>query len=155
MVVAIVAAPAFAQDLTQGKTPAQLFAGDCAACHKSPQGLAKSGDVRSIASFLTEHYTTKPDMAQALAGYKPGFSLFGRKEAPPGLYIWGDVGRGKSMLMDMFFENASIAPKLRVHFNAFMVDVHARIHAERQRSDRGDPIPLVARAIAMWKRVSS
>jgi hypothetical protein len=60
---------ASAQDLTQGKTPAQLFAGDCAACHKSSQGLAKDNDPRSLATFLREHYTTKPEMAEALAAY--------------------------------------------------------------------------------------
>ena len=90
-------------------------------------------------------------LARALADYRPGFSLFGRKEAPKGLYIWGDVGRGKSMLMDLFFEGAPIQPRLRVHFNAFMVDVHARIHAERQRG--ADPIPAVARAIANEARL--
>ena len=66
---ALVGAPAWAQDLTQGKTPAQLFAGDCAACHKSPQGLAKQNDARALAGFLREHYTTKPEMAEALAVY--------------------------------------------------------------------------------------
>ena len=63
---------ALAQDLTQGKTPAQLFAGDCAVCHKSPQGLAKDNDPRAIANFLREHYTTKPEMADALAAYVLG-----------------------------------------------------------------------------------
>jgi cell division protein ZapE len=92
-------------------------------------------------------------LARALAVYKPGFSLFGKKEAPMGLYIWGDVGRGKSMLMDLFFEDAPIQPKLRVHFNAFMVDTHARIHAERQRAGSSDPIPVVARAIAAEARL--
>jgi cell division protein ZapE len=87
-------------------------------------------------------------LAQALAGYKPGFSLFGKKGAPKGLYIWGDVGRGKSMLMDFFFETAPVSPKIRLHFNAFMMDVHGRIHAERQRAGSSDPIPVVARAIA-------
>ena len=97
-------------------------------------------------------------LSQALEGYKPGFSLFGKKafdlfgrRMPPGtrgLYIWGDVGRGKSMLMDLFFEDAPVSPKLRLHFNAFMVEVHGRIHAERQKADTGDPIPAVARAIA-------
>jgi hypothetical protein len=72
IIAGVASGPALAQDLTQGKTPAQLFAGDCATCHKSPQGLARGGDPRSVASFLREHYTTKPDMAQALAGYLVG-----------------------------------------------------------------------------------
>jgi hypothetical protein len=67
--VALAATPALAQDFTQGKTPAQLFAGDCAACHKTPQGLAHGTDARSIAGFLREHYTTKPEMADALAAF--------------------------------------------------------------------------------------
>ena len=90
-------------------------------------------------------------LSRALGDYKPGFSLFGKKEAPKGLYIWGDVGRGKSMLMDLFFETAPVEQKLRLHFNAFMVDTHAQIHAERQRGN--DPIPTVARAIAAKARL--
>jgi cell division protein ZapE len=88
-------------------------------------------------------------LARLLAKYRPGrFSFFARKEPPRGLYIWGDVGRGKSMLMDMFFGEAAIAPKRRVHFNAFMTDVHARLHAERAKPDTSDPIPAMARALA-------
>jgi cell division protein ZapE len=89
-------------------------------------------------------------LANALKGYKAGTSRFFRRaQTPPrGLYIWGDVGRGKSMLMDLFFEFTPIANKRRVHFNAFMVDIHARIHAERQKAGSTDPIPPVARAIA-------
>lgn len=99
----------------------------------------------------------KPDAAQeaavarlqglgaALKHYRPGRRLF-RRAAPKGLYIWGDVGRGKSMLMDLFFETAPIAKKQRVHFNAFMVETHARIHALRARES--DPIPPAARLIA-------
>jgi hypothetical protein len=68
IVGAVASGPSLAQDFTEGKSPAQLFAGDCAACHKSPQGLAKS-DAHSVASFLREHYTTKPEMADALAAY--------------------------------------------------------------------------------------
>jgi hypothetical protein len=68
IVGAVASGPAIAQDFTQGKTPAQLFASDCGACHKAPQGLAKS-DARSVSSFLREHYTTKPEMADALAAY--------------------------------------------------------------------------------------
>ena len=61
-----------AQDYSAGKTPAQLFASDCSACHKSPQGLAKGTDTRSLASFLREHYTTKPESAGALAAFVAG-----------------------------------------------------------------------------------
>jgi cell division protein ZapE len=88
-------------------------------------------------------------LARRLAKYRPGvFSLFRRQEAPRGLYIWGDVGRGKSMLMDLFFAEAAIAPKRRVHFNAFMVDVHTRLHTERAKPDVSDPIAIVARQLA-------
>ena len=70
-----------------------------------------------------------------------------------GLYLHGDVGRGKTMLMDMFFETAPIAAKRRIHFNAFMGDVHDRVHAIREAERLGqqaksDPIEPVARAIA-------
>lgn len=93
------------------------------------------------------------ELARALAR-KPGFSLF-RKPAEPakGLYIWGDVGRGKTLLMDMFFEEAAVAKKRRAHFNRFMMDVHAGIHAERQKPGSSDPIPVVARAIAEEARL--
>jgi len=65
-----------------------------------------------------------------------------------GLYLWGDVGRGKTMLMDLFFAAVSVTRKRRVHFNAFMVEIHARLHAERQCGTSDDPIPPVARRIA-------
>ncbi len=82
--------------------------------------------------------------------------LFGSKPdsgAPKGLYIWGGVGRGKSMLMDMFFERADVGKKRRVHFHAFMAQVHADIFKYRQALRRGevkgeDPIEPVAEAIA-------
>ena len=93
-------------------------------------------------------------LARRLAKYRPGrFSLFGRKEVPRGLYIWGDVGRGKSMLMDMFFEEAATQPKRRAHFNAFMTDVHARLHVERAKPEAGDPIVAVAGALAAEARL--
>ncbi len=72
--------------------------------------------------------------------------------APHGLYIWGKVGRGKSMLMDLFFEAVDLSPKRRVHFHAFMAEVHDRIGAARARVP-GDPIPEVAKEIAASARL--
>ena len=76
--------------------------------------------------------------------------------APPphGLYLYGDVGTGKSMLMDLFY--ATLPPHLtkrrrRVHFHAFMIDVHKRIHQVKAQGDAGgikDPILYVARDLA-------
>jgi hypothetical protein len=63
------AARAEPTDYSAGKTPAQLFSGDCAACHQSPRGLAKGKDQRSLAEFLREHYTTKAEIAGVIATY--------------------------------------------------------------------------------------
>lgn len=68
-------------------------------------------------------------------------------EPPRGLYMWGGVGRGKSMLMDLFFETVQVQRKRRVHFHEFMLDVHARL-AEARRGEKGDPIPPVVEALA-------
>ena len=92
--------------------------------------------------------------AFAAAGRTGGFlarlGLMRRREpaaeAPKGIYIHGAVGRGKSMLMDLFFETAPVAAKRRVHFHAFMTEVHDRAHRMRKRA--GDPIPGLAAAVA-------
>ena len=74
--------------------------------------------------------------------------LAGRKpDAVCGVYLWGAVGRGKSMLMDLFYDQLAIQRKRRVHFHAFMLDVHARMR-EVRKTESGDPIPLVAEALA-------
>ncbi len=75
-------------------------------------------------------------------------SLFRVRVSPPrGVYLHGAVGRGKTMLMDLFFELCSFAPKRRLHFHAFMSEVHERIQRGRATTD-GDPIPFVAAEIA-------
>jgi cell division protein ZapE len=73
--------------------------------------------------------------------------MLGKAPEPPrGIYLWGDVGRGKSMLMDLFFESVQVRRKRRVHFHAFMLEVHSRIAAEREKQI-GNPIPPVAEAM--------
>jgi hypothetical protein len=68
--VAAGAVPVRAQDnFDAGKTPAQLYAADCAICHKTPQGLAKGGGVFGLAGFLREHYTASREAAAAIAAY--------------------------------------------------------------------------------------
>ena len=64
-----------------------------------------------------------------------------------GVYLWGGVGRGKSMLMDLFHETLPVEQKRRAHFHEFMQEVHTRLRAERAR-ERGDPIGPVAAALA-------
>ncbi len=70
-----------------------------------------------------------------------------RRERPSGVYLWGGVGRGKSMLMDLAFEQLEIVPKRRVHFHEFMIETHARLRDARTSED-GDPIEPVAEQIA-------
>jgi hypothetical protein len=72
--MACASAAADAQDLTAGKTPAQLFQSDCAECHRSPSSVAGTRDVRALAGFLREHYTTKSETAGALAAYLSSFT---------------------------------------------------------------------------------
>ncbi|HVJ70124.1 MAG TPA: cell division protein ZapE [Sphingomicrobium sp.] len=73
--------------------------------------------------------------------------LFGKKEPPRGVYLWGGVGRGKSMLMDLAFDNLDIEPKRRTHFHAFMLEVHGLLR-EARKSEEGDPVIRVAEQIA-------
>lgn len=85
-------------------------------------------------------------LAEALRAYdRP--RLFSRPRRRSGLYLWGPVGRGKSMLMDLFFEAAPVIVKRRVHFHDFMLEIHAAI-AKARREHRGDPIRHVADEVA-------
>jgi cell division protein ZapE len=119
-----------------------------------------SGPVRVAYDGLIAAHELKPDPAQAravaaldrlAAGLKSdgGFlsRLFGsNEESPAGVYLWGGVGRGKSMLMDLAFDTIDITPKRRVHFHEFMLETHARLRAARE-SEEGDPIEPAAEQI--------
>ncbi|MBC6416979.1 MAG: cell division protein ZapE, partial [Rhodospirillales bacterium] len=85
------------------------------------------------------------------SGWKARLGLARRYEDPPqGLYIYGPVGTGKSMLMNIFFEAVEIAKKRRVHFHAFMTELQDRLHAWRQttKGKEADPLPTLAASLA-------
>ena len=116
--------------------------------------------VRAAYDQLIAAHELKPDAAQARAvaaldrlasnGAREGLlsRLFGtRDDGPAGVYLWGGVGRGKSMLMDLAFEHLDVTPKRRVHFHEFMIETHERLRQARQREE-GDPIEPVAEQIA-------
>ena len=121
------------------------------------QALVAAGELRPDAAQVA--VVDRLDaLAIALAApvAKPGLLArwrgAGPVAAPRGLYIWGGVGRGKSMLMDLFYAHAQVSPKRRVHFHEFMLEVHGLLHAERQKGGP-DPIPPVAAQLAAGARL--
>jgi cell division protein ZapE len=121
-----------------------------------------SGPVGSAYQELVRAGELKPDPAQERAvvaldrlatELKNGRSgllgkLLGRKKPSlAGVYLWGGVGRGKSMLMDLAFDHIDVQPKRRVHFHAFMLETHARLR-EKRKDEEGDPLDRVAEDIA-------
>jgi len=118
------------------------------------RGLVSAGELRPDPE--QERAAAALDrLAAELASPEPGLlgKLFGAKRAAPGgLYLWGGVGRGKSMLMDLAFRAIPIRPKRRAHFHEFMAEVHERLREARLREE-GDPIHPVADAIARDARL--
>jgi cell division protein ZapE len=123
------------------------------------QALVASGAIEPDAA-QAEAAEALAELEARLANYKPVRKkrllgrLFADKDAPPprGLYVHGEVGRGKTMLMDLFFQHSSVVHKRRAHFHEFMAEVHERIYGYRQNIARGeiadgDVIALTAAAI--------
>jgi len=122
-----------------------------------------SGPVARAYAELLAAGELRPDPAQKaavtaldrLATSGGGFLsrlLSNSPSGPEGVYLWGGVGRGKSMLMDLAFEHLPIAPKRRVHFHEFMLETHARLRRLREREE-GDPIEPAAEEIASEARL--
>lgn len=126
------------------------------------EALAASGDIERdhaqeiVAGKLTRLEASLAEHRLARKSSALGWLFASRQRRDPeikGLYIHGEVGRGKTMLMDMFFARSAIARKRRAHFHEFMSEAHERIHAFRQRLKRGeiaedDPVRLAATALA-------
>jgi cell division protein ZapE len=115
------------------------------------QALVSAGELRT--DLTQADAAGRLDRLQAqLEAIPPRGSILWRlgktRAVPPrGLYLWGGVGRGKSMLMDLFYDCLGIKRKRRVHFHEFMLEVHDRLRDER-RKEAGDPIAPVVAALA-------
>jgi len=103
--------------------------------------IAKLEDLRQ---GLESNSRSRKSLMQRLGRQRP--------EQQPGLYLWGGVGAGKSMLMDLFFSATHIERKRRVHFHAFMQEIHAAIHTYRKEGIE-DPVQPVAAGIASGARL--
>ena len=112
--------------------------------------------VVELLDCLADELSQPTSPARASFGWL--FGARGPVTAPMGLYIHGAVGRGKTMLMDLFFEAVPVERKRRAHFQGFMADAHARIFEWRQKRKAGavrgdDPIAPVAEQIASAARL--
>lgn len=96
-----------------------------------------------------QHYTP-PELASEQKGWRKLLSRKTKSEAPQSVYFWGGVGRGKSFLMDCFFDTAAFNPKRRVHFHAFMQRVQNDLKDHNQQED---PLQIVADNIAREARL--
>lgn len=107
---------------------------------------ADPAQIAALAAFERLHVAlasaTPPTLWQRLRGE--------RAPTPRGLYVWGSVGRGKTFLMDLFFDALPISAKRRVHFHRFMQDLHAEL---RTLAGHSDPLVTVAQRIATQTRV--
>jgi cell division protein ZapE len=109
--------------------------------------LLKAGEVKPDAAQARAVIALDKLAADIQSGTGFFSRLFGsRSDAPAGVYLKGGVGRGKSMLMDLAFEHIDVEPRRRVHFDAFMLEIHARLRKARE-TEEGDPIEPVAEQI--------
>lgn len=109
------------------------------------------GKLQELISTLENHFCRDKGVLRKIIPFPT------KNHGIRGLYIYGDVGRGKSMLMDLFFHSLQIKQKQRVHFHAFMLDIHARLYKWRSENrdnlNASDPILVLARDIAKLAKV--
>ncbi|MEQ8862756.1 MAG: cell division protein ZapE [Thalassobaculum sp.] len=122
-------------------------------------GALKGDDDQEAAAARLDELSRAVDGWQARSASSGGWlSKLGLRRsrdaaAPTGLYLFGPVGRGKSMLMDLFYEAAPVSAKRRVHFHEFMQEVHGLIHRFRQQGGAGDS-PILQAAATVAEQVS-
>jgi cell division protein ZapE len=118
-------------------TPAALYQQRIAAGQIKPDPA--QAEVMRVLDDLAAQLSAVPQQKNVLQ------NLFGKKTPPPkGVYIYGGVGRGKSMLMDLFYECAPVVKKRRVHFHAFMQELHHEMHLGRQQHVQAVDDALIA-----------
>jgi cell division protein ZapE len=117
--------------------------------HHDPAQELAAEKLQSLYNALKD-YRPENDNGSSLFAWIERLGLSRRDEAAPqGLYIYGGVGRGKSMLMDIFFAQVQVEKKRRVHFHAFMLEVHEQLHQWRQEKPKQvDLIPALAEKLA-------
>lgn len=118
--------------------------------HHDPAQELAAEKLQSLYNALKD-YRPEGDNGSGLRGWaeRLGFTRRRDETAPQGLYIYGGVGRGKSMLMDLFFAHVQAEKKRRVHFHAFMLEVHEQLHQWRQEKPKQvDLIPALAEKLA-------
>ncbi len=126
------------------------------------EGLIRNGDIQAdprqayaMDRMQALHRALQPyGLQMGATGWRARLSFRGGRKTPPkGIYMWGGVGRGKSMLMEIFYANSSVDDRKHIHFHAFMQEVHRRVHSYRKAQEAGkvkaekDPLTALSKVI--------